>query len=169
MAAWTQQWTRLDRRQRRLVVVLGILLFGWLIDFVILRPLRTHLVQLRHDVRETEQRLKDALVAASQADAVSAAFEGYRPYLSARGSPEAELAAVLTEVEAAVRDAGMVLLSLKPASQASVDVEATPGQLVRVLDRLQRSVQLLKVTELSIRVSEDRTLRSSLVVSKLLL
>ena len=40
---------------------------------------------------------------------------------------------------------------------------------MKFLDLIQRSTHLLKGTELSVRVAEGRTLRSSLVISKLLL
>ena len=178
MAGAAQWWKRLDRGRQRLVLLLGAAAAVGLTDAVVLRPLRLRLVQLHREVRETEQRLVDAMVAGAQTDEVAQALGAYQPYLQPAGSEESELAAVLTEVESAVRASGMVLLNLKPqmggksladAVSVTVEAEASPPQLVELLDRLQRSTRLLRVTELHVRVSEGRTLRASLVVSKLLL
>ena len=76
----------------------------------------------------------------------------------------------------------MSLLSLKPAIELdaagagqaapsiSITVEgfASPRQLLLVLHRLQRSTLVLNVTHLSVRVSEAKTLRVTLIVSPLL-
>ena len=178
MAGLASWWKQLNRRQQRLVLLLGVAAAVGLADAVALRPLRLRLVQLHREVRETEQRLVDAMVAGAQTDAVAHALGPYQPYLQPAGSEESELAAVLTEVESAVRASGMVLLNLKPqvsgkglanAVSVIVEAEASPPQLVELLDRLQRSSRLLRVMELNVRVSEGRTLRASLVVSKLLL
>jgi len=172
-----QQWQRLNKRQQRLVLVLGGLVTVWAADWLLLRPLRRRLMTLHREVREAEQRLIDATVASAQAETVSRAFEQYEAYLKTAGTVEAELAATLTEVESAVRDLGIVLINLKQGSvqgesngtvSVSVECEASPTQLVQLLDRLQRSVYLLKVTQLNVRASEARTLRASLVISKLL-
>ena len=172
------RWTQLDKRHKRLLLALGVLGAVWLSDAMILRPLRVRLSQLHRDVRQTEQRLRDALVATAQAEAVNQAFEVYQSYVQPSGSPESELASVLTEVESAVREAGMVLISLKPQSvsgstahavSVTVETETSPAQLVQLLNRIQRSAHLLKVTELNVRVVEGRTLRASFVIGKLLL
>ena len=172
-----QQWQRLNKRQQRLVLVVGGLVTVWAADGLLLRPLRRRLTALHQEVRDTERRLIDATVASAQVETVNRAFEQYEAYLKGAGTVDAELAAALTEVEAAVRDVGIVLIHLKQgAAQAesggtvgvSIECEASPTQLVQLLDRLQRSVHLLKVTQLNVRASEGRALRASLVISKLL-
>lgn len=177
MSQAIQQWQRLDKRRQRLVLILGGLLVVWGADGLLLRPLRQRLTALHREVRDTERRLIDATVASAQAETVTQAFEQYAMYFNTAGTAEAELAATLTEVESAVRDLGIVLINLKQGSaqedsggtvSVSVECEASPTQLVQLLDRLQRSVYLLKVTQLNVRASEARTLRASLVISKLL-
>ena len=177
MAGMVQQWQRLSKGQQRLALLLGGLLAVWGADWLLLRPLRRRLMTLHQEVRETERRLIDATVASAQVDTVNRTFEQYEAYLKGAGTVEAELAATLTEVESAVRDLGIVLINLKQGSSqgeaggtvsVSVECEASPTQLVQLLDRLQRSVHLLKVTQLNVRASEARTLRASLVISKLL-
>lgn len=173
-----QRWQRLNRRQQLAVFVVGGALGLWLIDTAMLKPLRHHLRRVHRQVQETEQRLLEALVADGQAESVQQAFGAYGPYVRPAGSPEAELAGLLSEVESAVRASGMVLLNLKPVTLrqseshiigVTLESEATTGQLVQFLDTVQRSTRLLKVTELTVRVSDDQTLRTSCVVSKLLL
>ena len=175
LMAW---WRKLGKRQQLIITVLGGALLLWMTDLVTLRPLRYHLHHLHEEVRGAEQRLVDGVIANEQAGAVNKAFEAYASYVKPVGAPESELAGVLSEVEAAVRQSGMVLLNLKPLSQradassaisVTIDGEATPSQLVRLLDQLQRSPHLLKVAELTVRVSESQTLRTSLVISRLLL
>jgi len=173
-----QRWQRLSRRQQITAfagVGLGVL---WLVNAAALRPLRRHLARLHAEARQTEQGLVDALVAGQQASGVNSAFEAYASYVRPSAAPEAELAVILSEVESAVRQSGMVLLNLKPVTlrdgqadsiSVTVDGEADPEQLMNLLDRIQRSSRLLKVTELSVRVSEQQRLRASLVISKLLL
>ena len=171
------RWKRLTSRQQWWVIALCALLVVWLVDVAAFRPLRIYVRQLQSQVRQAEQRLVDMVVASAQAEGTSSALEAYEPYLTRAPNAEAELAAVLAEVEAAVRESGMALINLRPVGDVrggtdivsvSIEAESSPAQLVRVLSRLQRSTQLLRVTELTIR-STERTLRSSLVVSKWLL
>ena len=178
MAQLGQRWQRLSRRQQAIAFVGGSALVMWTVNGVALQPLHRRLSQLRREVREIEQRLLRAVIASRQTEAVDQAFQAYGPYVTPVGSPDAELASVLSEVEQAVRQSGMVLLNLKPvnphdagdqAISVTVEGEANPSQLVQLLDNLQRSVHLLKVTELTVRVSESSTLRTSMVISKLLL
>ena len=178
MNPWLQRWQQLNRPQRLALIGLGSLLTVWLLDLLALRSLRREFSHLRQQVRQTETRLLEAVTTSAQAEVVNRAFEDYRPYLKSAGSAELEVAAVLTEVENSVREAGVTLLNLKPVlgteatphvARVNVEGEATPLQLMQLLDRLQRSTYLLKVTELSIRVTEGGVLRNSLVVSKLLL
>lgn len=178
MNALLRVWQRLSKRQQLVATILGGLAVLWMLDLITLRPLRRHLHQLREEVRATEQRLVNGVIADGQADGVNKAFQAYAAYAQPAGSPESELAGVLSEVEAAVRQSGVALLNLRPSSQrgenggaisVSVDGEATPKQLVQLLDAIERSPHLLKVAELTVRVSEAKTLRTSLVISKLLL
>lgn len=174
-----QWWQRLSRRQQAAVLLAGGLLILWVVDAVVLRPLRMHVRELHRQVHETEQRLLQAVAASQQAEQVNKAFAAYEAYAHPAGPQESELAQVLTEVESAVRQSGMTLLNLKPATprQASdstvsvtVESEASPGQFVHFLDQIQRSTHLLKVTELTVRTSaEGKALRTSMIVSKLLL
>ena len=174
----TAQWQRLGRRQRLAVTTAGVVLVGWGVYLVIFHPLQARIHALQQVVREAEQRLQEAIAATAQADAVNKAFSAYEPYLKRVGSPEAQRADVLSDVESAVRQSGMTLLDLRPSSARSehpdlitisVEGEASPAQLAQLLDLLQRSTRLLKVTELNIRVSEGKTLRTSMIISKLLL
>ena len=175
-AGATKQWQRLNKRQQRWVLLLAGLVAVWGADGLLLRPLRRRLMALHREVRETEQQLIDATVASAQVETVNKAFEQYAPYLNETGSVEAELASALTEVESAVRDLGIVLINLKQGAvgdadrtvSVSIECETSPTQLVQLLDRLQRSIHLLKVTQLNVRASDAQTLRASLVVSKLL-
>jgi len=177
-------WRRLGKRQQLAVIFGGSLAAAWAVDTVALRPLRNRLDGLNQQVRETEQRLLDAVAAGREADAVTKAFAAYEPYVRPAGSRETALAVMLSEVETAIRESGVVLLNLKPtqvkdAGKSTVeqepqvisvlmDGEAGPEQLVRLLDHLHRSPRLLRVSELSVRVSEQKTLRTSMVISTLL-
>ena len=178
IAPFVQRWQRLGKRQQTVTLIIGSVAVAWVMDGIALRPLRSRVRELRRQVRETEQRLVEASVASDQAQAVTRAFSAYEPYVKPSGSSESELASVLSEVESAVRQSGMTLLNLRPVSgrqgtaqtiSVTVEGEASPHQLVQLLDLVQRSTRLLKVTELTVRVSETKTLRTSMVISKLLL
>ena len=171
-------WKRLPRTQQRSALAASVVLALWASDAALLRPLRVRLSRLAQDVRETEGRLTAAMVASAQAEAVNRAFETYQPYVQPGGDPQSELGIVYAEVQSAVRDLGMPLLSLRQgevspdaadAVSVTLECEAAPVQLVQLLDRVQRSARLLKVTDLTVRATEGKGLRVSLVISKLLL
>jgi len=170
------RWQRLSKRQQLIAMTGGAVFTAWAVDAVVFRPLRVRVRQLREEVRRMEQRLATAVVASRQAASVDQAFEAYAPYLAPSGSPDAEVANVISEVETAVRESGMVLLNLKPGSggeeertvSVTIEAESTPVELVTFLARIKQSPRLIRVTELRLRVSLEHTLRSSLVISKLL-
>ncbi len=178
MPSWAQRWQRLPKRQQLAAALLGGLLLLGTVDALLLRPLRKQLGRLRQEVRAAEQQLVEAVVANNQAKAVNQAFSDYESYVQPVGSPEAELASALSEMESAIHQSGLVLLSLKPVPpqgaapnmvSVTIEGESTPDQLWQLLDAIQRSTRLLRVTDLTVRATEGRSLRSSFVVSKLLL
>ncbi len=176
-SAVLQRWQRLKKGQRLVAGVLGTLFMLWAVDLIAFRPLRRHLHALEQEVQQTKKQLIDATIADQNSANVAKAFKAYGPYSTVSGAPETELAGLLSDVETSVRQSGMVLLNLKPSARVvsgntigvAVDGESSPEQLMRLLDQLQRSQRALKVTELSIRVSESKTLRVAMVVSKLLI
>ena len=175
-AAILQRWQRLKKRQQLVVGIAGSLFALGFIDLIALRPLRNQLQVLSRAVDETKQKLLTATAADYNAAFVTKAFKAYEAYGAASGPAETELAGLLSDVETTVRQSGVVLLNLKPGQRSgersisvAVDGESSPEHLVRLLDQLQRSNRALKVTELSVRVSESKTLRVALVISKLLL
>lgn len=178
MNAAQHMWKRLPRTQRRIALTVSVVLALWAADTVLLRPLRVRLSRLQQDVRETEAQLTAAMVASAQAEAVNRAFETYQPYAQPGSDPQSELGIVYAEVQSAVRDLGMPLLSLRQgevspdasdAVSVTLECEATPVQLVQLLDRVQRSARLLQVTDVTVRATDGKGLRVSLVISKLLL
>lgn len=176
-AAWTQRWKRLSRRQQLAAFGGASLLLIWVAYQAALRPVGSHLRRLHRDVKDAEARLLEATMAVGQAEAVNRAFQAYAPYVESAGTAESALAGFLGEVETAVQRSGMTVLNLKPLASAAraqtlgvaLEGEATPTQLLQCLDLLQRSTRLLRVTELTVRASEAKILRTSLVISKLLL
>ena len=67
--------------------------------------------------------------------------------------------------------AGWQWLSVHDVAQRIGLTQERVRQLIRLLDSLQRSAQLLKVTQMAMRLTDERalTLRCSLIISKLLL
>ena len=180
-----ERWQKLSARQQQIVAAMGGLVALNLMYAVGIRPLRVRLWKLHEQVHETEERLIRATAATAKADSVLRAYEAYRPYVPATPTTATDSVKiqshVQSEVESAVRASGVSLVYVKPAPSTSgkqtsmvsvsVEAEATPEQLVALLDLLQRSTQLLKVTELTLRAEGENstTLRCSLVISKLLL
>ena len=171
-----QRWQRLKKNQQFVVGIIGSLFMLWFVDFIALRPLRNRLQVLNQEVEQTRQKLLNATAADHNAANVSKAFKGYESFAAPSGAPETELAGLLSDVENTVRQSGVVLLNLKPGQRGAersisvaVDGESSPEQLMRLLDALQRSQRALKVTDLSVRVSESKTLRVAMVISKLLI
>lgn len=179
-----ERWQRLPILQRRLAAGVSLVFGVWLVNLIGLGPLRQDIRRLRDQVRETEQRLMRAVSVNTQATTILQAFEAYRSYVPgsvSEGDSAHTQSQVQSEVEAAVRASGMSLLNVKPVSASthngastvsvSLELEATPEQLIRLLDGLQRSTQLLKVTQMAMRLTDERalTLRGSMVITKLLL
>lgn len=171
-------WQRLSPWQKRLTVLAGLFLGFLLIHATVVYPLRQTFRQLGREVKQTEEALVSAVAASRSAAAVEKAFAAYAPYAKSAASPENALGGLLSEAETAVRESGMTLLNLKPTLarekadsgvSVTVDGESNPEQLMRLLDRLAHSMQVLKVSELTVRVSENKTLRTSLVISKLVI
>lgn len=170
------RWQRLRKSQQIAVGILGSLALIGLVDLVALRPIRNRLRALAIEVKQTEQKLRAATEANDNALNVSKAFKNYASYAAASASADVELANLLSDVETTLRQSGVILLNLKPAQRSkenvisiAVDGESSAEQLMRMLDAFQRSQRALKITELSIRVSESKTLRVAMVVSKLLI
>ena len=169
-------WQRLTRWQRRALLVGSGMLALW-VAAAFLLFLSARLAQLNAQVRDTEARLMASTVASAQAEDVNRALDAYQPYVQPGGDAQAESGVVYAEIQSAVRDLGMPLINLKQGEIASgkktvtvsLECEASPSQLVQLLDRVQRSTHLLKVTGLTVRVTESKGLRVSLVISKLLL
>ncbi len=177
-AGLLQRWQRLSNAQRLTATLIGTALAAWLVDAAALRPLRRHVRNLQREVRRTEQQLLAAVAATHNAEAVTSAFKTYAAYVQPSRSEDTGVAGVMSEVESTLRESGAYLVSQKQAGSrdaawhaisVNIDIESTPEQLVKFLDHLERSPSLLKVAELTVRVSENKTLRSSMVVSKLLL
>ncbi len=176
MTGWGRLWQRLTRWQRRAILVGSGGVVLW-VAAAFLLLLHSRLAQLNTQVRDTEARLKASTVASAQAKDVNQAFDAYQPYVQPGGDAQSESGVVYAEIQSAVRDLGMPLINLKqgeiasgkPMVTVSLECEASPSQLVQLLDRVQRSTHLLKVTGLSVRVTESKNLRVSLVISKLLL
>ncbi len=179
-----EQWQKLSVMQRRVAMGASLLAGVWLIDRVGLAPLRRDLHQLHQQVQEAEQRLSRAVSVNTQATTIRTAFEAYRSYVPTAPIPEDAVRSqgqVQSEVEAAVRASGITLLNVKPLSggphatdttvSVTLELEATPAQLIHLLDGLQRSTQLLKVTQMALRLTDAHaaTLRCSMVITKLLL
>ncbi len=175
LAPLLQRWQRLTARQRALTALLGGFLLLGAVDLIALRPLRRRVSQLRSQAREIEQRLIQAMVASAQAEAVNETYAQYAPYVQPSAGPEADLAALSSEVEGAARALGVQLINLRqePTSgerrvvSVNLETEATATQVAELLDRLARSPQLLRITEMSLRLAEGRALRASFVISKL--
>ncbi len=180
-----EPWQRLSVTQRRVALTLSVLAGVWLIESLGLGPLRRQIRQLRQQVQDTEQRLARAVSVSAHATTIRTAFEAYRPYVPAT-SPALNDAVrvqsqVQSEVEAAVRVSGINLLNVKPVStgtrevgstvSVALELETTPEQLITLLDSVQRSTQLLKVTHMALRLTDEHaaTLRCSMMITKLLL
>ena len=172
------RWLGGGKTQRLTLIVLGALAVLAVASLVLFRGLGRWLDRLEQQVRDAEQRLVMAVAATQQAEQVQQAFSAYEPFASPSQPAAAERNQLLRDVEDALRQSGIVSLSsreLQTNEEAEgtvsirVDGESSPGQLITFLDLLQRSPRLLRVTKLEVRVSEGRTLRCSMDVSKLLL
>ncbi|MBI3996904.1 MAG: hypothetical protein HY352_04525 [Candidatus Omnitrophica bacterium] len=177
MARATPPWHQWTKTQRLVAGIVLSVAAVWIVYLAVLRPLHRQVVRLRDEVQNAEQRLVEAVAASQQVEKVGKAFAAYQPYVVPAASQELERAGFASEVESALRASGMAVLSLNqvaPREQApetisvSVEAESSPGQLMQFLSLVQRSTRLLKVTELAVRSSESKTLRSSLVISKLI-
>lgn len=171
-------WQRLPKRQQTMARFAGGGLFLWGLGQLTLHPLQQRLQTLKADVTAAETRLLAATAASQQTERVQKAFVPYQGYVKTPAAREVELAGFMTEVEQAAKEAGIAEPYLKPLKapegtslvlSAAMEAEASPAQLIALLDQIQRSTRLLRVKEMTVRVTEKRTLRSSLVIEKLLL
>jgi len=173
------RWQRLGKRQQLLAVIAGSVGTMLLMDLIALRPLRQHVQELNQKVSTAEQQLLQAIAAQHRADEVNKAFTAYAPYVHPAGSLESELAGFVGEVESALHQSGITVINFKPVTsrdeapatviRVAIEGESIPAQLMQFLSLVQRSTRVLKVTELSVRTTDIKTLRSSIVISKLLL
>lgn len=173
--AWWQQRTK---RQQLLLLLGGGVVCVALVYGIALQPLQRGVAALRRQVREQEERLVKAIAATRQADEVNRAFAAYAVYTQPSAAADVERTNVQSDVEAIANDTGIARILLKQvganagaADRVSVRLEgeASSEELVRFLDRVQRSPRLLKITELDVRISAEGTLRTTIVITKLLL
>ena len=119
-----QRWQRLKTGQRFVAAAVSGLVLLWTVDVVAFKPLRRRLGALTAEVEQTKQALIRATEADHNASLVARAFKNYELYAATSASAEAELAALLSDIETTVRQSGVVLLNLKPAPRSASDRSA---------------------------------------------
>lgn len=178
MKAVFSRWFGNDKARRLALVIVAALAALALASLLLFRGLGRWLGRLDQQVRDAEQRLVVASTAMQHVEEVHQAYAAYEPFAMLSEPAAAERNRLLRDVEEALQRSGIVSLSSRELPESDeadgtvgirVDGESSPGQLVTFLDLLQRSPRLLRVTKLEVRVSEGRTLRCSMDVSKLLI
>lgn len=151
---------KIKKRELILGSVIGTVVFFWLVVRVIFAPLGDKLVELTNTARLQEDRLKKSVLLLENKEVIEKEYAKYETYFSLQDvSDEEAVASVLREVEKISRDAGLMVLDMKPQKEAETDpftkqylinlkAEANAKQVVAFLHALHQSSYLISVEKM---------------------
>lgn len=164
-------------RERRLALVVGILVGCWALLSGLVQPLWERLRDLRLHVDTHTEKLAALQRLLAQRSSIERDFAAYAGYLQASEGEQAQ-GALLNELEALSRRSN-VQLNLKPRLEQSdergsrfeieLDVEGSQQSLMGFLDELLRLPRLISIERLRIAAvpAKQDVLRASLVLQHL--
>ncbi len=165
----------LRANERRLFVIVAVILGVWALLSWGIQPLWNRVADLRLEAESKTERLAALTRLMQEAPAVDQEFQAVASYLSQEDGKQAHQA-FLTELETLSRDSGLQL-SLKPKAAAKsetnqskfeveLEVQGSQAQLLQFLDALLALPRLIAIDRMRIASmpSGQQAVRASLVI-----
>lgn len=149
-----------------------------ILDLVVFTPLWDFHVSMEQKIIVAEKTLIRNLVNLQRKEAVEAGYEKFRPFVRHAGTDEEENAALLSEMERLARSHQVVLVDMKPRETiprefhkeyvAELDAEAEMANLVNFIYQLEQSVQLVRVSNVTLSAKEAKStfVKAKITVTK---
>lgn len=174
--------SNLSKRERYILYIsLMVISLALLYNFLI-EPLVQRWVKVNEGVIRKEMKLERNLKIISEKETVLKEYKEYAKRVKAKGSDEEEIATLLREVETVAARTSVRLTNVnKPRPvknmkfyklySLEVELEAPIRPLTEFIYQLEKSPQILKVRQLrlSARGSQSSSLRSSMLITKILI
>jgi Tfp pilus assembly protein PilO len=162
MAMLNDQLAKLSPRERTFLALMVVVVLAVLANWFVVRPVRSGFQDLNTEIAREKRRVDGnvAKLDPHRVQAIRAEYKRLGRRIATRSTPSEEQAQILGEVEGLARQAKLNLLGTKarePRAQRSyeeypmeVDVEGDLSGVMAFLYGLQRSPQLLRITELTL-------------------
>jgi hypothetical protein len=172
----------LSSRERNIFYLTLTIIFFVLSYKIIFEPWSEKWSQLNSQILTKQIELKKRIQYLRQEGKIKQIYGKYVEYAGISGSPEEEMATLLTEVERKASAAEIHIVNINPKPAKELDVckkyilemncEATMESYIKFIYNLQKSAQLIRVEKIKLTTahSKDRPLlKARIVISKLTL
>lgn len=170
---------RLSRRERILVIAVSLAVAVFLIQRLVVRPVRSHLAAVREEIALRGKEIQANARYLNMRSSVVPRYEQVLSQLKVSGNEEQGIAEMLHEVEKLGSESEVTLSNLKPKPvkavedrlllSADLEAECSMVKLLTFLYNLQQSEQLFRVSNLNANAHEKDPdlLRVSMTLTQL--
>lgn len=175
-----KRFSRYNRREKILFFIAGGLIFIFLVEELILKPLENAEKKLRRHIEVTQSKLKEALEILKRKEIILKDYSIYGKYIPPRLSYEEALSQFTEELDKIIQETGLSILRLDPPNpkryrqkedlryyEAEIRAEDDLETILKFIQRVQKSKLLIKIDDFSLTPKEETpyTARMSAVVS----
>ncbi|MCK4912714.1 MAG: type 4a pilus biogenesis protein PilO [Candidatus Omnitrophica bacterium] len=172
---------KLSRREKQIGFISLVLVVSIFFDKVIFSPVKERLKNLNGQIVVQEKKLAKSRRILSQDDLILKEYEKYAQGIKQDNSNEEEVASLLSIIEKMANDSFVSVVDMKPSNVEShkfykkyvirIEAEAKIGYLADLIYQLEKSPQLLRVTELRLfpKKKESSALRIYMTITQVLL
>lgn len=159
---------QLNKNEKILSAVVGSLLFIFIFNIIIIKPLKEKLNTAEDEILHSQLLIRKYLEIEQQKDTLVKENKKIERYLTLKGSSDEKLTAILSKIEAEARKSGLVIVDMKPdTSQKSkslpeiyriqLNAEADLSKIFNFVYGLENSDILFKVEKLNLSVKDEST------------
>lgn len=157
---------QLNKREKKLALIITALLFLFLFRMLIFQPLRDRLTSTQKNIQYASLLIRKHLDLSRQRDLVIKQYKQIEPYLKLKGSNEEIMAAILTKIEAEARNAGLIISDMKteagPKAKSNPKVyriqlraEGEINQIIDFIYRMENADILLRLDKVGLAAKDD--------------
>ncbi len=160
---------QLTKNEKILVSVIVILIFIFVFNGLIIKPLREKLSKAGEDVNRLQLLQRKYIGLESQREAIAAAYMQVDRYLSLKGTEDEKMTLILSKIESEARKAGLIIIDMKsdsaksktksltPVYRIRLNAEADMPKIVSFINGLENADIFLKLDKVNISVKDEET------------
>ncbi len=171
---------KINKREKLLIYAVVGIVVVFLIEHFLFSGLRGKAKGVSQQIRIEESRLQAGLDIQKRKDKITAEYEELKPYLEkTEGISDREIfAKFLKEAEKVAQSAGVSIVSLSPQDEtidesedvkynADLRAEGNLGQVLGLMDKIQKSSLLIKIDKMSLSSKDEKakTIKMDAVLS----